>query len=74
MTTKTITVHFCEVCGDHATEECPEDDTVRQTFLVEAMKLDQCNHCKVVACMSCISDGACCEHAAELEDAKGRLF
>ena len=60
--TVTITVHCCEVCGDHA-EEVVYDDA----YCLDGMYLKPCEMCGILACWSCLSDGHCCDRRADIE-------
>jgi hypothetical protein len=71
--TTTITVHCCEVCGDHAEEKyydaTPKPRTTHQIgqtgIFVPFMAV--CPSCGLLACWSCLSDGHCCDRRAEIE-------
>ena len=77
MSWATIRVRCCDHCGEHATQDVPDDDTVRQTFTVEPSELKACDRCGMVVCHSCRDDRHCCEGAAEsirLAQRAGKLF
>ena len=61
--TVTITVHCCEVCGDHAEEVIDSDGTC----FVEGIHLRKCDTCGLLACWSCLDDGDCCDRRADIE-------
>ncbi|HUV64217.1 MAG TPA: hypothetical protein VMW24_09975 [Sedimentisphaerales bacterium] len=60
--TTTISVHVCDVCGEHATEEQGEFG-----YYVEGIVLAPCETCGILACRSCTDDGDCCERRATIE-------
>jgi len=61
--TVTITVHCCEVCGDHAEEVIDSDGTC----FVEGIHLRKCDTCGLLVCESCRNDRYCCDRRAEIE-------
>ena len=68
---KWIAVHFCEVCGDHAREEFEtwENGVPDQvySYCAQGICLRKCDTCGLLACVSCLDDGFCCDRRAAIE-------
>ena len=63
---KTINVHQCDICGDHAKEEnCEFVD--EEFYRVDGFALRSCPECKQLVCMSCRGDRHCCSQKADNE-------
>ena len=71
--TATIQVTACSVCGSHAMESdydsTPQPRTTGQIGQVGMFMpfMAVCSECGLLACFSCLSDGACCDRRAEIE-------
>jgi len=71
--TATIEVTACAACGSHATESdydsTPEPLNANQIGQVGMFVpfMAVCSECGLLACFSCLSDGACCDRRAEIE-------
>jgi len=63
--TTTISVHVCDVCGEHAAEGQASQSP--RGYYVEGFVLAPCETCGLLACHSCADDGHCCERRAEIE-------
>ncbi len=72
----TIEVHCCMVCGDHAREQDYGAEPVPTTTGQNGQRgmfvpfMAVCSSCGLLACFSCLGDGACCDRRKEMEAAR----
>ena len=76
MATVQITVTACDYCGEHA-QEIDATNGGRVELVTEGFSIEECLHCGMVACQSCLSDRCCCNASADSKSRamrRGKLF